>query len=67
MVKEEAQLRSVLGGDVEQPLAQLSIVLFQVLDQVGLLLHHFLQTGALPVTNRSTEGLRHVAGSIIST
>lgn len=56
----------MLGGEVEQPLAQLSVVLFQVLDQVSLLLHHFLQAGALPVTNRSTGGLRHVAGSIIS-
>lgn len=67
MMVEEARLWSVLGGEVEQPLAQLSVVLFQVLDQVGLLLHHFLQTGALPVTDRSTEGLCHVAESIIST
>lgn len=45
---------SVLGGEVEEPLAQQSVVLFQVLDQVGLLLHHFLQAGALPVAKRQT-------------
>lgn len=45
---------SVLGGEVEQPLAQQSVVLLQVLDQVGLLLHHFLQVGALPVAKMKT-------------
>lgn len=48
--EEEAGLRSVLSGEVEQPLAQQGVVLFQVLDQVGLFLHHLVQVGALSVT-----------------
>lgn len=50
------QICSVLGGEVEQPLAQQIIVLFQVFYQVGLLLHHLLQIGTLSVTNE-----RHVS------
>lgn len=53
--EEEAGLRSVLSGEVEQPLAQQGVVLFQVLDQVGLLLHNLLQTGALSVTQITTH------------
>lgn len=43
---------SVLSSEVEQPLAEQSVVLFQVLDQVGLLLHHLLQVGALSVMEK---------------
>lgn len=50
--EEEAGLWSVLSGEVEQPLAQQRVVLFHVLYQVGLLLHHLLQTGALSMTNK---------------
>lgn len=48
--EEEVGLWSVLSSKVEQPLAQQGVVLFQVLYQVGLLLHHLLQTGAFSVT-----------------
>lgn len=45
---------SVLSREVEQPLAEQSVVLFQVLDQVGLLLHHLLQVGTLSGRKKST-------------
>lgn len=54
------KLWSLLGGEVEQPLAQQIIVLFQVLYQVGLLLHHLLQIGALSVTNKRQIGLKNI-------
>lgn len=60
--EEEAGLWSVLGGEVEQPLAQQGVVLFQVLYKVGLLFHHLLQAGALSEAGlsrqaRDTEGV----------
>lgn len=49
-IEEEAKLWLVLCGEVEQPLAQYGVVLFQVLDQIGLFLHHLLQIRASSVT-----------------
>lgn len=45
----------MLGSEVEQPLTEQSVVLFQVLYQVGLLLHHLLQIGTLPDRNKNTH------------
>ena len=58
-----ARPRSVLSGEVEQPRAEQSVVLFQVLDQVGLLLHHLLQTGTLSVRKENTSELCSIAGA----
>lgn len=52
----------MLSGEAEQPLAEQSVVLFQVLYQVGLLLHHLLQIGTFPVMNKNTLELCSVAG-----
>lgn len=49
-IEEEAKLWLVLCGEVEQPLAQYGVVLFQVLDQICLFLHHLLQIRASSVT-----------------
>lgn len=59
--EEEAWLWSVLSGEVEQPLAQQCVMLFQVLYQVSLLLHHLLQAGALSMANKSTCRISDVA------
>lgn len=45
-IEEEIKLWLVLCGEVEQPLAQYGVVLFQVLDQISLFLHHLLQIRA---------------------
>lgn len=50
--RRRARLWSVLSSEVEQPLAEQRVALFQVLYQVSLLLHHILQTGALSVANK---------------
>ena len=47
---------SVLGRLVEQPLAQQGVVLFQILYEVRLLLHHLLQTTALSGTHTTQGG-----------
>lgn len=53
----------MLCSEVEQPLAEQSVVLFQVLYQVGLLLHHLLQIGTLSVMKEDTFELYSTAGS----
>lgn len=58
-----ARPQSVLSRQIEQPLAEQSVVLFQVLYQVGLLLHHFLQIGTLSVMKKNTFELCSIAGS----
>lgn len=53
----------MLSSQIEQPLAEQSVVLLQVLYQVGLLLHHFLQIGTLSVMKKNTFELCSIAGS----
>lgn len=43
-----ASLSDLLGTEGEDSLTQKSVVLFEIINQVRLLLHHFLQTGAVP-------------------
>lgn len=39
----------LLSGQREDPPAQNTVVLFQIINQVRLLFHHILQAGAVPV------------------
>lgn len=53
----------MLSSEVEQPPAEQSVVLCQVLYQVGLLLHHLLQIGTLSEMKKNTSELCSLAGS----